>query len=304
MAQNAGLLKGIGLNSSKAASTYSGFGQATNTGLSNVRGGLSSVGLDSPAKIGLFDKLKNLSDIQRAGLGLGASALLGIGARALSPSTAIEQGKIMNDEEITANRIRLEGEQATEFSNARNQGQFAYLQLNPQGGYSLGQFGGAPATRRFGLGGAVDFARMAEMPNYSRNNGGYIGARMPDIPNFTAGYSTADTKEYNSGGSVSPIIPASPSPVFRADGGYVSSPMAESPSIGNAGVSNQIDIKVEINNNGTTSTETNSQGGQGGIGGKGFGEGLAQVIKGYVDERLVEQSRNGGMLNKNSRRNK
>jgi hypothetical protein len=301
LAQNAGMLKGIGLDSTKAvAGGSTGFGQASGLSLSGAKGGLSSVGLDSPAKIGFLDKLKNLSDFQKMGLGLGASALLGLGARALSPSGP-EQGKIMSDEEITANRIKLEGEQASEFSNARNKGQFAFLELNPQGGYSLGQFGGAPATRRFGLGGAVDFARMAEMPSYNRNNGGYIGARMADIPNFTAGYSTADTKEYNAGGSVSPIIPASPSPVFRADGGYVSSPMASNPLQNEKVSSNSIDIKVEINNNGTTSAQSNTEGDENGLGNKGFGEGLAQTIKAYVDERLVEQSCNGGILKQRER---
>jgi TP901 family phage tail tape measure protein len=298
-AQNAGLLKGIGLNSTKAVTP--GFGQASGLSLSGAKGGLSSVGLDAPEKLGFAARLQNLSDFQKMGLGLGASALLGLGARALTPKDSIEQGRVMTDEEITANRIKLEGEQSSEFSSARERGQFAYLQLNPQGGYSLGQFGGAPATRRFALGGSVDFAKMAQMGSFSRNNGGYIGASMPEIPNFTAGYSTADTKEYNAGGSVSPIIPASPSPVFRADGGYVGAPMASNPLQNEKVSSNSIDIKVEINNNGTTSAQSNTEGDENGLGNKGFGEGLAQTIKAYVDERLVEQSRNGGILKQRER---
>lgn len=302
LAQNAGLLKGIGLNSSKAASSYSGFGQSSGLSLSGAKGGLSSVGLDAPEKLGFAARLQNLSNVQKLGLGLGASALLGLGARALTPKDSTEQGQVMTNEEITANRIRLEGEQATEFSNARNQGQFAYLQLNPQGGYSLGQFGGAPATRRFALGGSVDFAKMAQMGSFSRNNGGYIGASMPEIPNFTAGYSTADTKEYSNGGSVTPNIPASPAPVFRADGGFVGAPMASSPMSKEGSASNSVDITVTINNNGTTSAQSKSEGDENGLGNKEFGDGLAQTIKSYVDERLIEQQRNGGLLSKGNKR--
>lgn len=299
-AQNAGLLKGIGLNSTKAVTP--GFGQASGLSLSGAKGGLSSVGLDAPEKLGFAARLQNLSNVQKMGLGLGASALLGLGARALTPKDSVEQGRVMTDEEITANRIRLEGEQASEFSSARERGQFAYLQLNPQGGYSLGQFGGAPATRRFALGGSVDFAKMAQMGSFSRNNGGYIGASMPEIPNFTAGYSIADTKEYNNGGSVTPNIPASPAPVFRADGGYISSPMATAPMSENKGGSNSININVEINNNGTTSAQSRSEGDENGLGNKEFGDGLAQTIKSYVDERLIEQQRNGGLLSKGNKR--
>jgi TP901 family phage tail tape measure protein len=115
--------------------------------LGGIGGGLygmnnASIGGDGMAHL-------SLNTTETAALGLGASAGLGLLASGIgSPKSS--SGAISNAQ-IPAYARQLEAEQADLMSKNR----FAYLQTNPQGGYSLGSFGAAPATRRWASGGEV-----------------------------------------------------------------------------------------------------------------------------------------------------
>lgn len=80
--------------------------------------------------------------------GLGAAGVLGLAANALSPKSG--PGPI-SAAQVPAFRAGLEAQQSEMFSKNR----YAYLTVNPQGGYSLGSFGPELATRRWSDGGTV-----------------------------------------------------------------------------------------------------------------------------------------------------
>jgi TP901 family phage tail tape measure protein len=311
--QSAGLLKGIGLNSGKAAAgALGGSGVGGLPSASSLGGAFSNntlnTGITSKLPLNNFGSFGGtaVSSVAKGAaggglrsslIGLGLSSVLGLAARGLSPSSDISEGKPMTDAEITANRLFLESEQNKQLDDAKKRGEFAYLQVNPQGGYSLNSFGLAPATRRFGGGGMV--SPELKEPIY-RANGGYITPKTFDVPNFSYNNKPLNVSNFNEGGSVSSIVTATPAPVYRAEGGYVGPAM--SPSSSSSAPSSNIDIKIEINNNGSVSASSSTDSNQqNGVGSPQFGEGLSKVIKGYIDEQLVEQSRNGGFFKQNAR---
>lgn len=89
-----------------------------------------------------------MSGLQKAGLMLGAAGILGIASRAMAPK---EGPGAISLAQVPAYRAQLESQQQDQFSKNA----FAYLSINPQGGYTLGSFGTEPATRRWAEGGEV-----------------------------------------------------------------------------------------------------------------------------------------------------
>lgn len=101
-------------------------------------------------------------------VGFGASAALGLIAKALGPKA----NKPWADKDITPNRLAMERAQQSSIDAARGNGNIVMLEQNPQGGFSLVGYGQTPATRRFAEGGMV-MAQNEGMRPYAE--GGYVG---------------------------------------------------------------------------------------------------------------------------------
>ena len=128
-----------------SGSGFFSFAKSAGSGASgnlNIGSEDSLSGFDSAAP-----KAAPMSNFQKLGVGLGVSAALGLAGSLLTPK--IKEGRVMNNAEISANRVNLEAGQS-------NLNQYQYLQVNPQGGYSSLASGPQIATRRFSEGGSVD----------------------------------------------------------------------------------------------------------------------------------------------------
>lgn len=175
-------------------------------------------------------------------LALGASAVLGIGAQALS-----------KDKKKSTIGPEVKAKDESKFK----EGEFAYLQENPQGGVSLVGYGMAPATRRYSMGGEVSYAAVTP---YARgySEGGMVGGGSP----------MAMTSD----------IPSSATNVSRTN---------EGPSVS---------VTIQINNNGDVSAKSDSKGADGQSGfGPEFAGRLEKQVRGIVRDELVQSSRNGGI---------
>lgn len=172
----------------------------------------------------------SLSIGAKAALGLGASAGLGLLAGGLMAPKQ-DSGPI-GLAGVPAYRAQLEAEQMAMLSK-RKANEHAFLQINPQGGYSLAGLGLEPATRRWSEGGS-DVVMPTAMPS-------------------------------RSGGGGEP----------------------------------QVYIKIDVNNQGGTSSSASKNGGE------PFGEGsagrLEKVVKGWVKEEIVRQSEPDGFFSQRSR---
>jgi TP901 family phage tail tape measure protein len=230
-----------------------------------------------------------LSNFQKIGIGLGISAALGIGSSLLSPK--IKEGKIMNDAEISANRVNLEAGQS-------NLNQYQYLQLNPQGGYSSLGSGPQIATRRFSEGGRVEQMSMAEM-SFTTNQSPINRLISPISFNNSSNINLAQSatkQEY-------PVPSIMISPRRFADGGSVdgnaSMSVTDAPK---ASVNEQTDnnskvnITITINNQGQASSETSTD-----TSNPEFANKLGKAVEGKVMEVLNQQSRNGGFFSQQKR---
>lgn len=102
----------------------------------------------SPFTVSAKGSVGAMSGLQKAGLMLGAAGILGIASRAMAPK---EGPGAISLAQVPAYRAQLESQQQDQFSKNA----FAYLSINPQGGYTLGSFGTEPATRRWAEGGEV-----------------------------------------------------------------------------------------------------------------------------------------------------
>lgn len=102
----------------------------------------------------------------KAALMAGGAAGLGLLAGGIAGGPAAESGPI-SLAQVPAYRAQLEAAQNAQFAGRGSQA--AYLQINPQGGYSLAGMGQSIATRRWDAGGGVD------MPLTSPGGGGGSG---------------------------------------------------------------------------------------------------------------------------------
>ncbi len=139
------LLGGIGggLYSANSAAMASSAGSAAMTGSGSVAGLTLSTG----AKVAL---------------GLGASAGLGLLGAGLMDRGSSSESSYLSMSQVPALRRQLEAEQGAQIAGARAGGNFPYLQVNPQGGYSLAGFG--PATRHWAEGGGVGTTTAMSSP--------------------------------------------------------------------------------------------------------------------------------------------
>jgi len=265
VAQNAGYLKGIGLqsNAAKAASSAAS-GAAVSS--SSAAGAAASKAASNPLRSALF--------------GLGASVALGLAFRA-SGSDSPSEGRAMTNEEITAERIRLEQEQAQLVNTNLSQDRYAYLGPDQS---SIASFGAAPATRRFSGGGMA----TNSIPNYA--------SPMASMPKFAYGGATSEFAQtpvhrFNGG----PISAISTPVSFAADGGPIPN-VSASDMAGSMG-SPVVSISVTINNNGgdvTSETSTSLQSDGDMTRNKEFGLALSSAIEKKVNEAIADQYRNGG----------
>jgi TP901 family phage tail tape measure protein len=200
-----------------------------------------------------------MSNFQKLGIGLGISAALGVASSLLTPK--VKEGRVMNDAEISANRVNLEAGQS-------NLSQYQYLQINPQGGYSSLASGPQIATRRFSEGGSVTPMSMATMQEYPTS-------RAP----ITA-------RRFSEGGSVDQTASMAGN----------SGPMASV----NEGSDNQsghkVNINISINNQGQASSENSSD-----TSSPEFANTLGKAVEGKVLEVLNQQSRVGGFFSQQKR---
>lgn len=139
---------------------------------------------------------------QKAFAGLAAAGGLGMLAGALNSPKA--ESSYISNAQVPAYRAQLEAEQVKQLSG-RGAGKQVFLELNPQGGYSLAGFDNAPATRRWGNGGMVT---PAVTPTLQFSNGGGVNlSRIPArVP--SGGGSSGDPQvfisiEINNNGSTS-----------------------------------------------------------------------------------------------------
>lgn len=171
-----------------------------------------------------------LSMGSKAALGMGAAAGLGLLAGGIMEPKK-EPGPISLSQ-VPAYMRQLESKQFAD----RKPGQHAFLQINPQGGYSLAGFDMAPATRRWNDGGGVD-APLAAMPSFSGGGGG-------------------------------------------------------------GGVSQQVSVRIEINNQGGVSATSSAEGG--GVSPESAGR-LEKMVRGWARDELVQSYRSDGFSTQRSR---
>lgn len=117
---------------------------------------------------GLQGEAATLSVGAKAALGLGASAGLGMLAAGITSKGQKAESSYISNDQVPALRARLEANQLA----GRKEGQFPFLQINPQGGYSLAGFDMAPATRRWAEGGGVDVPMSIGPSNSAGSTGG------------------------------------------------------------------------------------------------------------------------------------
>lgn len=126
-------------------------------------GGIGSVGPDGAAAGGAA----TLSIGTKAALGLGAA--MGLGMLAGGITRDKDKGPI-SLADVKDFKDRHEAYYANQMAKDRKAGQQVFLQVNPQGGYSLAGFDMAPATRRWSDGGGVDVP-LTPMPSFSGGGG-------------------------------------------------------------------------------------------------------------------------------------
>jgi TP901 family phage tail tape measure protein len=189
-------------------------------------------------------------------LGLLGGASVGLGLLSAGIAAPKKESQAISLSEVPRYAAQLEAEQEKTFATNR----FAYLGRNSGGGYSIGSFGPAPATRRFAGGGMV---------------GGETQMAMDFMPRFA------------NGGEVGGGAPLS-----------IQSPT----SSGGSGNAPNVNVKIEINNNGQMSSSKSTTGGNGdGTFNEDFANKLETAIRPVVQDEILRQMRNDGIFSQRSR---
>lgn len=210
-----------------------------------IRGDPSTVSAAAPATMSTGTKLA-----------LMGGASVGLGLLSAGIAAPKKESQAISLSEVPRYAAQLEAEQEKTFATNR----FAYLGRNSGGGYSIGSFGPAPATRRFAGGGMV---------------GGETQMAMDFMPRFA------------NGGEVEGGAPLS-----------IQSPT----SSGGSGNAPNVNVKIEINNNGQMSSSKSSTGGaNGGAFNEDFANKLESAIRPVVQDEIIRQMRNDGIFSQRSR---
>lgn len=211
---------------------------------------------------------KGLTMGQKALAGLGLSAGLGLVAQGMAGGDDSGPGAISLDQ-VPALRAQMEAKQNSDIGG-RGAGKQVFLQINPQGGYSLAGYGDQIATRHWAKGGAV--FHEPSIPTETRP--GDMGGN---------GYSPLlSMRHFAAGGSVD--MPSPPSLGIPRNGG---------------GGACAVSVKIEINNNGSTSSSTQAEGG--GPFGTDFASRIERVVRPIVQDELVRQYKDDGLFKQASR---
>jgi TP901 family phage tail tape measure protein len=195
-------ITGTGVSANNLPSSSSFSNSFNNTPINTVGGGVADfsssvtngVGASTAGAVGKIG-FKGIA------FALGASALLGVGVQALSPK---DKGVSYKD---TSPKVKKKEEMS--------EGEFAYLQENPQGGISLIGYGQAPATRRFSEGGPVPFgsslSKAFPVEEVRVNNEVTESSRFNPYEGLSIGYSKPikgqmpKTQNFDEGGPVNLI---------------------------------------------------------------------------------------------------
>lgn len=178
-------------------------------------------------------------------------------------------------------REEIESLQNQEVQQKKSQGQFAYLAANNSGGQDIYGYGSAPATRRLASGGPV------------RGGSGFSDDLFMKLSSGGGVINKAATQKYGTSGLKK-----------FADGGMVTNNTSLAPlaNISNTDKSVQpnVIIKIDINNNGDSSSSSKSDQGNGTFG-EEFAQKLSQNIRNVVRDEMIQQQRTGGMTSKLNR---
>lgn len=203
------------------------------------------------------------------------------GALGIGTTLAQKKEKIEEITQTPLTRQELELLQEQEIKLKRSEGQFAYLTPNNSGGQNILGYGYAPATRRFALGGPVLGGNGYSDNIYAKLNSGGAVIKKASVGK----YGVSNLRKFADGGMVT------------ANGS--SSPLANTSS-SNKSIQPNVVIKIDINNNGDTSSSEKSDQGNGAFGNE-FAQKLSQNIRSIVKDELIQQGRTGGMNSQFSR---
>jgi TP901 family phage tail tape measure protein len=223
----------------------------------------------------------------------GIAGVLGIGSALLQKKdTSAEDTSWYN---TTGKQLR---EQEAQFLlDSKDPRKSAFLEDNPQGGQNIRGYGYAPATRRFNKGGAVNGGSGVRDDIFTRlQNGGYVLNKQATSKignsklNKMASGGMVNVNTYAEGGSVGEGMPEMATVSLNNDSKFEKTGSANAP---------QVYIKIDINNQGDTSSSSESSGnGQNEAFGEDFAKKLERTIRNTVQDELVQQDRVGGMNSK------
>ena len=123
----------------------------------------------------------------------------------------------------------------------------------------------------------------------------------PQGQNYIAGFTDGPaTRRWGNGGSVD-VGYAMPAMRSFAEGGDVDVPLTVGSSQAKSGGDAAVSVKIDIHNNGTTTSTSSSQGGQGEAFQGDFANKLQKTVQGLVQQELVNQSRSDGFFSQRGR---
>lgn len=257
---------------------------------------------------------------QKAAWGLGAAALLGGVSNMLAPKDP--KFTPWTKAQITENRKKMEAEQKGMTAPA---GLYPWLSPNPNGGSNMMGYVLPPTRRMYAKGGEV--GAFSPLLSFGENNLGQMGGvssparqmyaggmagnsstplMFGDMSHGTIGRVTSPARRmYANDGAV-----GMSSPLFMSEGGAIGATGSVDSGVttptgstrAGGGSTSNVSVKIEINNNGQTSSSASSDNkdGQGGFGAE-FAQKLQKQVQGIVQQELVNQSRSDGFFAQKNR---
>jgi hypothetical protein len=179
-------------------------------------------------------------------------------------------------------------------ADSKDPSKSVFLSPNSYGGQNISGYGYAPATRRFNKGGAVNGGSGLKDDIFTRlQRGGYVLNKQAASKignsnlNKMASGGMVNVNTYAEGGSVGEGMPEMASVNLNNESSFNKS---------GAGSAPQVYIKIDINNNGDTSSSSEASGGsKNDTFGEDFAKKLEKQIRNTVKDELVQQDRVGGM---------